>query len=124
MSLSVASHAGDSFPQAVPARGPQIMIYFRQPLWAPGAHRIYGLRIEQTSAPSTTPSAVGINPLRRREILNFEIGQHADLRVQFARRLCWDVSRQEFGLGAFHPNLPFQLAPRSSVLSELTHADP
>jgi hypothetical protein len=112
MSLSMVCHA-DGLPQAVPSQGPQVMIYFRQPLWSPGAHRVYGLRIEQTSAPSTLPIGVGVNPLRRREIFNLELGQHSAMRVEFARRLIWDVNRQEFGLGSIRPNLAFQLSPRT-----------
>jgi hypothetical protein len=124
MSLSVACQAGDGIPQAAPAQGPQVMIYFRQPLWAPGAHRIYGLRIDQSSAPSSTPNALGSNPLRRREILSFEIGQHADMRVEFARRLFWDVNRQEFGLGSFHSSVAFQLAPRPVVADSAARPHP
>lgn len=122
--LSIACHAGDGVPPGVPSQGPQIMIYFRQPLWSAGSQRIYGLRIDQTSAPSTTPNAIGINPLRRREILSFEIGGHAGMRVEFARRLVWDVSRQEFGLGTTHPGLAFQLQPRTPVLANTAPTRP
>ena len=114
MSLSMVCHA-DDLPQSVPSQGPQVMLYFRQPLWSPGAHRVYGLRIEQSSAPSTLPIGVGVNPLRRREIFNLELGHNSAMRVEFARRLIWDVNRQEFGLGSIRPNLAFQLSAKTAL---------
>jgi hypothetical protein len=124
LGFSMACHAGAAIAQAAPPHGPQIMIYFRQPLWSAGSHRIYGLRFEQTSMPSAAPNAVGFNPLRRREILSFEIGRHQDLRVEFARRLIWDVNRQEFGLGSLHPSLAFSLPPRPAILADTVRPRP
>jgi hypothetical protein len=124
MSLSMACHAGDAIPSSVPSAGPQIMIYFRQPLWTPGAQRIYGLRIDQTSAPSSSPNAPASGAMRRREIVSLEIGQHADLRVELARRLIWDVGRQEFGLGSIHPSLVFHLQPRAGAPADPARVHP
>jgi hypothetical protein len=124
MGLSMACYAADALPPGVPSQGPQVMIYFRQPLWSPGTHRTYGLRIDQTSMPSAAPTSLGINPLRRREIVNFEIGQHSDMRVEFARRLVWDVNRQELGLGSTQPSLIFHLQPRIAASLDSTHPHP
>lgn len=124
MGLTLACNAAEALPPGVPSQGPQIMIYFRQPLWSPGAHRVYGLRLDQTSTPSSVPTSLGVNPLRRREILNFELGEHSGMRVEFARRLVWDVGRQEFGLGSTHPNLTFQLSPRSAATADTNNRSP
>jgi hypothetical protein len=67
---------------------------------------------------------VGINPLRRREIFNLELGQHAAVRVEFARRLIWDVNRQEFGLGSVRPSLAFQLPQRTTTAADPAHTHP
>jgi hypothetical protein len=122
--LPIACHAGDAIPQALPPQSTQIMIYFRQPMWSPGAHRTYGLRIDQASAPLTVPNAVGFNPLRRQEIFNFEIGPHADMRVEFGRRLVWDLNRQELALGSLRPGIPILFAPRSTLVADAPRPPP
>jgi hypothetical protein len=109
LGLSMACHA--DVPPGVPSPGPQVMIYFRQPLGCAGAHRIYGLRLDQGSGFSSSPGAQ-VGPPRRRELLSFEIGYAADMRVQFAKRLVWDVNRKEFGWNGTHPTLAFRMPPK------------
>jgi len=109
LSLTLACHAADLPATGVPAQGPQIMLYFRQPLGGPGGHRVYGLRLDQGSSASGMPNPSAAAPLRRREILSFEIGQHTGMHLELGHRLFWDVSRGELALGSRQPTLPFRL---------------
>lgn len=106
--ISLSCHAGDISMSAPPQHGKQIMIYFRQALGGRDAVRVYGLRLEQASMPSSSP-AVSVANLRRRELINLEIAPHADFRLEFGRRLIWDVGRHEFGWGSTPTYDPFRL---------------
>ena len=99
VSICLACHAGENL-SGPPPHGKQIMVYFRQSIGGHGAGRVYGLRLEQASMPSASPSATIASLTRRRELINFEFAPHADIRLQFGRRLTWDVGRHEFGLGS------------------------
>ena len=112
--LSMACHAGDALPPGMPAAGPQVMLYFRQPLGAPGSHRVFGLRLDQGAAPVSFASTAALAPLRRREILNFEFGKHTGIHLELGHRLFWDVSRGELALGAAQPTAPFRLPSQAT----------
>jgi hypothetical protein len=112
--LTMACYAGDAAPPAMPAHGPQIMLYFRQPLGASGGHRVYGLRLDQGSAPVSVANPAVLAPLRRREIVNFEVGKHVGMHLELGHRLVWDVSRGEFAFGSIRPSVPFRLPAQSS----------
>jgi hypothetical protein len=122
LGCSLTCHAGESVSN-VPSQGPRIMFYFHQPLGFHGASRTYGLRIEQTSGPSSSATAAGVGTPQRREILNFEFGAHADTRMELGRRLTWDVGRREFGLSPLRPNVMFRLPaqPAARVDQVSTH---
>jgi hypothetical protein len=85
------------------------MIYFRQ--FFGGAHplRVYGLRLEQASLPPTSPAASLASLTRRRELVSLEFAPHTDTRLQFGRRVIWDVGRHEFAVGAMPSYNAFHL---------------
>ena len=107
--IPLACQAADNMMLGPPPAGKQIMVYVRQTLGGHGALRVYGLRLEQASIPSTSPAASITSLTRRRELLNFEYAPHADMRLAFGRRLIWDVGRHEFGLGSVPAYTAFHL---------------
>jgi hypothetical protein len=123
LGCSLACHAGDAVSN-VPSQGPRIMLYVHQPLWFHGAPRTYGLRLEQTTAPSSSPAAAGVGTLQRREILNLEFGPHTETRLELGRKLTWDVGRREFGLSPLHPNIMIHLPSQTALRLEQVSARP
>jgi hypothetical protein len=103
---------------SAPTQTRQVMIYFRQALGQRGASRVYGVRLEQATLPSSSPSAPLVSSVRRRELINLEIAPHADLHLAFGRRLIWDISRQQFAIGAL-PAATFRLWTRPGAVSSL-----
>jgi hypothetical protein len=100
MLSSRAACAGDVVSMAPASRGPQIMLYVSQPLWSRGssAPRLYGLRIGQLRMPSTTSQLTAIAPVQR-ELIDLQIVPHSEMRIDFGRRLIWNITR-----GAFDPH--------------------
>ncbi|HET9390931.1 MAG TPA: hypothetical protein VFO44_14880 [Steroidobacteraceae bacterium] len=92
-------------PTAAP-RAPQFMLYFSRPIGGvagPALHPTFGLKIAQVRLmPSSgDPQATG-EALQHRELINWQFGGHSamplsDMRLQFGRRVTWDVSRGSFG---------------------------
>jgi hypothetical protein len=91
------------------AHGPQMMLYIQQPLGVRGASLIYGLRLERLAPAPTLPSPVAIASTGRREIVDLQIRRYSDVRVEFGRRLTWNVGRQEFGLSGHQGSMAIRL---------------
>ena len=106
---------------AVPSvNGPELMLYFSQPIGPSAPARSFGLRIDQHSLPRALPAATAnANDLSgRREIVNLRMAAHENLRIDFGRRVSWDFNRQQF-------NLPSDLpAMKPKFLSTVTAALP
>jgi hypothetical protein len=109
--------ASDGLQTAPTAHGPLMMLYLRQPLGARGATLIWGLRLEQSTSTPTQPAAL-TNGMpgalatampNQREIVELQIRHQADVRVEFGRRMTWNVGRQEFGLTANQPSMAIRL---------------
>ena len=109
------------------AHGPLMMLYVRQPLGARGAPRVYGLRVEQQGG---TPPQAGamVGPISsampgRRSIVDLQMTRASDLRVEFGRRVIWNVARREFGLSSNQSSmalrLPMPAAATASVARSL-----
>jgi hypothetical protein len=99
---------------AVPAaHGPQMMLYIKQPLGARGATRVYGLRLEQQAASSTPiaamPGALAGELAHQREIVDLQIRHYTDVRVEFGRRVTWNIGRHEFGSSGNQPGMTIRL---------------
>ncbi|MFI4868010.1 MAG: hypothetical protein ACHQDD_01495 [Steroidobacterales bacterium] len=93
---ALACPAADGLTSVPSAHGPLMMLYIRQPLGA-GAARIYGLRLDQMSS---TPTLAATGPggvAGSRDILDLQFRNVADVRVEFGRRVTWNVGRREFG---------------------------
>lgn len=99
---AVACLAGDPISAVPSAQGPRIMLYFNQPIGPVGAARVVGLRIDQASTSPAPPVTAAVAPLGRRELVNLQIGAHANVRIDFARRLSWDFGRKQFNVPGDH----------------------
>ena len=88
--------AGDAIGAAPGPQGREIMVYFSQPIGASGALRVYGLRLDQASAPIPLPGSTVLGAIRRRELVDLQLGSHANVRIDFARRLSFDFGRRQF----------------------------
>lgn len=120
----LASSAGDPIAAAPSDHGPRIMLYIAVPLGARDATRIYGLRLEQTMPMPVPQTGVPIGPLRRNELVDLQIRPHSDVRVEFARKLTWDLGRQEFGGSSAAPNIVLRLPMHPPMLAEVLRPQP
>jgi hypothetical protein len=59
----------------------------------------------------------------QRSIVDLQMTRASDVRVEFGRRLTWNVARREFGLSANQPSmalrLPAPVAPTPTVARSL-----
>ena len=96
--LAVATaQAGDPAGNAPVLRGPQLMMYFELPLGhSQQAGPMYGLRIEQTRLQSAQSPTMLVATPYRQQLLDLQLRPHADMQIQFARRLTWDFGRESF----------------------------
>jgi hypothetical protein len=78
--------------------GPQIMLYVTLPLSSHGgsSRPLYGLRIGEFRNRPTTMQLVA-KPPTLRELINIQIDGRSDVRMEFGRRLVWNVTRGAFG---------------------------
>lgn len=102
--------AGDPVGAAPAVRGPQIMLYVSQPLWSRGVSlRMYGLRMDRLRS-------VDSIAIQRTPLIDLQLQAHSDVRVEFGRRVTWDIRRGEFGP---HSNsVYFQLPIKNSSLGD------
>jgi hypothetical protein len=83
------------------------MLYFSRPIGGgaagPSLHPTFGLKLAQVRLmPSSGDPQATNEPMQHHELVNWQLGGHSglhlsDMRVQFGRRLTWDVSRGSFG---------------------------
>jgi hypothetical protein len=114
MSWALACPAADAVSAVPGAHGPQLMLYIKQSLGTRGAPRVYGLRIERLATPPTLPTPASIVSTGRREIVDLQIRQSSDVRVEFGRRVTWNVGRQEFGLSGNQPSMVMHFPARAN----------
>lgn len=109
---ALACPAADGVTSVPSAHGPMMMLYIRQPLGA-GATRIYGLRLDQMGS---TPTLAATGPTAvtgSRGILDLQFRNVTDVRVEFGRRLTWNLGRQEFGLSGNQQGMVIHLNARA-----------
>jgi hypothetical protein len=90
--------AGAAVSAVAPPHGPMLMLYVSLPLWSAGASRIYGLRLEQISIHPLVQSGTFSVIAPPRSLIDLQWRRDADWRVEFGRRVTWDMQRREFGL--------------------------
>ncbi len=97
VSISAAC-AGDVVSAAPSSRSPQIMLYVSQPLWSGGGSSalLYGLRIGQLRMPPTSPQLTARPPIQR-ELIDLQFVAHSEVRIEFASRFTWNITRGAFG---------------------------
>ncbi len=101
-----SSVAGEPGGAVAPAHGPMLMLYVSRPIGGRGSTPTFGLRLDQSSGLAGSqfaPAAILATSPRRRPLIdvqlsNVQFRHPADLRVEFGRRLTWDVRRREFSL--------------------------
>jgi hypothetical protein len=78
--------------------GPQIMLYVTLPLSSRGSSSPprYGLRIGEFRQRPTTTQLVAKAPTLR-ELIDIQIDGRSDVRMEFGRRLIWNITRGAFG---------------------------
>jgi hypothetical protein len=124
--------AADGLQTAPTAHGPLVMLYIRQPLGAHGASRVYGLRLEHQASVPTQPAALpGAMPgtmagtmAGQREIVDLQIRHYSDVRVEFGRRVTWNIGRHEFGPSANQPSMAIRLPMPAMPTAVVAHALP
>ena len=105
---NLACCAADQLGTVPSEHGPRLMLYIRQPLGARTAP-VYGLRLDQRETAAALPSAGAIVSSDRRAIVDLQIRRYSDVRVEFGRRLTWNVGRQEFGPPGNSPSMTMHL---------------
>jgi hypothetical protein len=86
--------AGSPVGAAPAANDRQIMLYVNQPLWSRGlALRMFGLRIDKVRSLDSVS-------VQRNTLIDLQLRAHSDFRVEFGRRVTWNIRRGEFGTEA------------------------
>jgi hypothetical protein len=109
LAAAAAASAGNIVGMAPSCSSPQIMLYVSQSLGSHGtSFRVYGLRIEEVRALTTSPQSAVVGSLRRSELIDLRIVPHSQIRIELARRLTWDLTHEAFGTQA-SPSLGLQI---------------
>jgi len=116
--------AADGLQPAPTAHGPLVMLYIKQPLGARGASRVYGLRLEHQASAPTQPAALPGAMPSQREIVDLQIRRYSDVRVEFGRRVTWNIGRHEFGLSANQPSMAIRLPMPAMPTAVVAHTLP
>jgi len=91
-----AACAGNVVSAAPVSCGPQVMLYVTLSSGGSSSRPVFGLRIgEFRKRPSTTQLVA--NPPISRELIDVQIVGHSDVRMEFGRRLLWNITRGAFG---------------------------
>jgi hypothetical protein len=101
---------------APPVHGPQLMLYFTQPLWSRGVSvRMYGLKIDRLRTLRFSPRSPASDYTQRTALIDLQLRARSDVRVEFGRHVTWNLGRGEFGPSA--GTVGFQMPTRSSELA-------
>jgi hypothetical protein len=103
--LAVAmADAGEPVGNAPLLRGPQLMMYFQLPVGHSSQPlALYGLRIEQSRLQSALSTTTPAQTPYHQQLLDLQLRPHADMQLEFGRRLSWDVGRESFSAPANPP---------------------
>ena len=98
---------------------PQLMLYVTLPLSSRGTSSLprFGLRIGEFRKRPTTPQLVAVAPVQR-ELVDLQILAHSDVRVEFGRRLVWDIPRGALGPQSTLATLAIGVPIKGSTLSD------
>jgi hypothetical protein len=108
--LAAPTLAGEPITAMAPPHGPMLMVYVSQPLWSVGTSRIYGLRLEQIAIQPFVQSGTFTVLAQPRSLVDLQFRGNADVRLEFGRRVTWDMRRREFGLSGYQHGMNFDLA--------------
>jgi hypothetical protein len=118
---NLACSAADQLGMVPTEHGPRLMLYIRQPLGARTAP-VYGLRLDQMDTAPALPSAGSVVLSARRAIVDLQIRRYSDVRVEFGRRLTWNVGRQEFGPSGNPPSMAMHLPTPATASAVVARA--
>jgi hypothetical protein len=110
LSCTLPALAGNETMTAMaPPHGPILMFYVSQPLWSPGASRIYGLRLDQISVQRSLQASTFSAIAPPRSLIDLQFRRNADIRVEFGRRVTFDMRRKEFNLSGYQHGMSADL---------------
>jgi hypothetical protein len=117
--------AGNVVSAATGSCGPQFMLYVTLPLSSRGSSSLprYGLRIGEFRKRPTTTQLVAVAPIQR-ELVDLQIAAHSDVRVEFGRRLVWDIPRGAFGSQSSLATLAIGVPIKGIRLSDRVNQQP
>jgi hypothetical protein len=95
------------------------MLYVTLSLGGRTANRLYGLRVDQGRQASAMPGSTQVLAIHGRELLDLQFAEHAQVRINLARRLTWDFNRREFGLSGAADGSPMHLPTHAPAIVAL-----
>jgi hypothetical protein len=106
------------------AHGRVMMLYLSQPIGARGASRIYGLRLQQATAPPTLSNAAPSPMSHERDIVDLQVRHYSDIRVEFGQRVTWNVGRSECGPSGAQSSMAIRLPGPTLSTAAVARAQP
>jgi hypothetical protein len=129
--VTVAAPGPSVIAPALAPRTPQVMLFISRPVGAGAtAQPTFGLRVEQVRLAADSGSPDGGDPIQHRELINWQMEAHSDIRMQLGRRVTYNLSRGAFasqvrnsaiamGVPTFRNTSPIVTTPKASGSSEL-----
>ena len=103
--------------------GPQLMLYFSQPLWSRGVSvRMYGLKIDRLRTLRFSPQSPASDYTQRTALIDLQLRAQLDVRVEFGRHVTWNLRPGEFGPSP--GTIGFQMPTRKSELAAVLSRPP
>ena len=120
-----AAYLGNAGITAPASCGPQIMLYVSLPMGSQGSSSLprYGLRVGEFRRRPTTTQLVAMPPTQR-ELVDLQMVAHADVRIEFGRRLIWNITRQTVGPQSSRAALTIGVPIRGVRLSDTVNQQP
>jgi hypothetical protein len=114
-----AACAGNVVSTAPASGGPQIMLYLSQSLWGGGSSSLprFGLRIGTLRSPATR-AQLTVEPPMQRELIDLQFFAHSDVRLEFGKRVVWNITRGAFGPRSSQAVLATRVPIKSIRLSD------
>jgi len=109
--------------------GPQVTLYLTLPVGGNSTGHVFGMRLDRSATPTDIRTVNPDSPLNRRALMDLQLGKNSALRLELARRLTWDINRQELRESARPPEFTLRLplhAPTSAAAAPASptgHAD-
>jgi hypothetical protein len=104
--------AGEPIGAVPNSSGPEIMFYVSEPFGATVSAPRYGLRVDRASLAPFTPGSSAAFLVRRKELMELQLGAHAGAHLDVAHRVGWDLGGRQITLGGHLPPITAYAPPR------------